>query len=580
MAVTAHPQRQRASGLPARQPGSGARGKVVAARGRARPAARRIKTVEERAFVQWRATTRFGVGAWRVAVALTRAGALWPTLAAGVLLAASLNSWLIVPLEQVYGPWGLAVNIGWGETSLISYGLLTVVAALALLAIPLWNLRSLNWRELPQGAAPTRRLTTGAQVGLLLIALAPVALFLFQMLFVDMRLLETLAKQENDYLLIALHLGYSLDSQRFKMIPFLITVGTPQDRMVMLLQLAGFGPELALLAVLPSLVGVYLAWRAAHDERRMWLAQALKGANGAALDDDIDESEDADALEDIADSLETTTDRQRLMWRWRVALIAAAVLVGLIIFGRAPAGLLFEYLGSQSFASGDYVGALNWYSSAQTLTPTLDDSLAFHTMRGEAQYELGQRSGMDVDLYLSDQYRLLGSLDQAWQVDQTLYALYPHTPVVIHEMMLTVEAQAELNTRVPYTNGSDASPAPLRQDALHTIHDANKSVTAVDQALPWLNELFTLDPNNVYAHYLRGRIYLAARAYSLAASDFQSVVFLSHDDDMLSAAYTYLAFCDAGQGDLVHERLLLLHAVELDYGYNNNTAREALSGLH
>jgi hypothetical protein len=59
-----------------------------------------------------------------------------------------------------------------------------------------------------------------------------------------------------------------------------------------------------------------------------------------------------------------------------------------------------------------------------------------------------------------------------------------------------------------------------------------------------------------------------------------AVTQISSNADIQSSAYTYMALSDAGQGNVVEERMLLFKAVELDPNYHNNTAREELSGLH
>lgn len=508
---------------------------------------------------------RYGVAAARVAGALVACGLVWPALSAATLLVASATHWLVVPLIQTTNPWALPINLGWGQSVYLSYGLLTVALAAALVAYSLYTLRDLNWSALAQGAAPSRRLAPRALAWLALGALAPALLFLFQALFVDMRLIATLAAQENDHLLIALHLGYKVSPQHFKMIPFEVATATPLDRLTLLAQLAGVGVVAALVACLPCLYGLYLVWRSGRDA-----AVASARADAGDLADDAEDAGEAPATSQADDRLA----------RWRVALVVAALVVAVALVGRAPAGVFCEYLGTVSIESGDYASALTWLSAAQTLDPSLANLPDYHQQRGEALYESGSRGGMDVGLYLAAQYRTLGALSQAWAQDQALYTRYPQTPVVAQDATLTLEAGAEVNTRVPYTYDTNTTPQPLRQDGLQQIGNANTTATAVDQALPWLNRLLTLAPNNLYGHYLRGRIYVTTHTYDAGASDFQQIVALTGDRDMLSAAYTYLAFCRAGQGDWVSERALLYHAVELDHGYYNNTAREALSGLH
>ena len=58
------------------------------------------------------------------------------------------------------------------------------------------------------------------------------------------------------------------------------------------------------------------------------------------------------------------------------------------------------------------------------------------------------------------------------------------------------------------------------------------------------------------------------------------VIQLSHDHDIQSSAYTYIALSIAAKGDLVKARTVLFQALALDPNFHNDTAREALSGLH
>ena len=571
MDISARPQRLRPSARRAPSANRGASRSRGASGGS--QSVGRLGRLDDWLYRTAQAGLRWATSAARIAGALVACGLVWPTLSATLLVVASATHWLVVPLIRTTSAWALPINLGWGQSVYLSYGMLTVVLAVALLVFAVYSLRDLNWKALAAGAAPARRLSWRALALLTLGGLLTPLLFLFQALFVDMRLITTLAAQENDHLLIALHLGYKIAPQHFKLIPFEVQTATPLDRLTLLAQSAGVGIVAALLVGLPCLYGLYLVWRAEWSARRA--TQRLETqALGAASADDQDNASD----EQGASSRGWAPVDGRA--RWRVALVIAALVVAVALVGRAPVGVFCEYLGTVSIESGDYTSALNWLSAAQTLDPSLTDLPDFHQQRGEALYESGSRSGMDVGLYLAAQYRTLGALDQAWQQDQALYARYPGTPVVIQDITLTLEAEAEVNTRVPYTYDTNTTPQPLRQDALQPIGNANATATAVDQALPWLNRLLALAPNNVYGHYLRGRIFLTTHTYDAGASDFQSVIALTRDKDMLSAAYTYLAFCRAGQGDWVSERALLYHAVELDHGYYNNTAREALSGLH
>jgi hypothetical protein len=97
---------------------------------------------------------------------------------------------------------------------------------------------------------------------------------------------------------------------------------------------------------------------------------------------------------------------------------------------------------------------------------------------------------------------------------------------------------------------------------------------------PWLRELSHIDPTNVYGVYIDGRIDYLLHDYPGSISSMAQILSLSQDQAIRSSAYTYLAFSEAGLGNPVTGRSLLFDAIELDPAYRNNTAREALSGLH
>jgi lipopolysaccharide biosynthesis regulator YciM len=106
------------------------------------------------------------------------------------------------------------------------------------------------------------------------------------------------------------------------------------------------------------------------------------------------------------------------------------------------------------------------------------------------------------------------------------------------------------------------------------------AVAQVDQALPWLDRMLIVQPSSVYALYMHGRVLYSARVYESAGSDFLALAQESHDANMQSAAYTYVALCYGGLQNYTAERNYLHLAVELDHDYNNTTARESASGLH
>ncbi len=97
--------------------------------------------------------------------------------------------------------------------------------------------------------------------------------------------------------------------------------------------------------------------------------------------------------------------------------------------------------------------------------------------------------------------------------------------------------------------------------------------------MPWLQRLQEVDPTNVYAQYLVGRIQYDLHYYSGCKEQMYKVIQFSTDAAVQSSAYTYIALSDAQQGDYTSSRRFLMKAVSLDPTYSNNTAREELSGL-
>jgi tetratricopeptide (TPR) repeat protein len=440
-------------------------------------------------------------------------GAIWSFLALVALLLAGSVSWIGVPLIQTTGSWAWPVDVGWGITNRIfSYGLLCLLAAGLCLGYTLVA----AWQPL--------RSYTLMLLGCL--ATAILLLFIWQFALVDLPQVSALAAQENQSLLIRGHLGYALAPQLLPMSPWHVLIATPGDRLILLVQLAQPGILLPLVAGLLCFGG---AWTRRQDARA-----------------------------------------SKHRWYRRAGWIVLGLGV-IVILGRAPTGLFIEHQGQQALAQGNYHAALDRFSQAVAITPTLATWPAFQQERGAALYLLGQTTNRDVGLYLAAYYRQLGALNQAWLEDETLARADPQDPLVRQDMVQTLEqlAQRDVGAALPITN-MQAVQHP--QIALQT--------RALDRALPWLDALIQVQPDNLYAYYLRGRIFFTAHAYELAAQDFQTILSLSRDSEMQSASYTYLALCRAGLGDYASERALLKKAIQLDSGYYNTTARETASGLH
>jgi len=89
-----------------------------------------------------------------------------------------------------------------------------------------------------------------------------------------------------------------------------------------------------------------------------------------------------------------------------------------------------------------------------------------------------------------------------------------------------------------------------------------------------------VDPSNVYAHYLAGRVYYDLHDFNKSIIQMTTILQLTHNTNLQSSAYTYIALSQLQQGKTASARKLLMQAIELDPDYSNNTAREELSGLH
>jgi len=464
--------------------------------------------------------------------ALLETHAIWPLLAAACLIAALSLPWVRIPLIGATGALGLPVELGWGiHSGILSYGLLCLlVAALCCVVGVLALLPGAHARTLGR----TLSLRASVLITLGALALAITALYAFQTLLADFRLVGVWADQENQSLLIRYHLGYALPRQLRTLQPFQVQTATVTDRLLLLVQVSTIG---ILLPALPGLLCLYGAWLARRDPPGEWPP--------------------------------VETERAR---RVRRLLLGGVVAVSLIILARAPAALAAEKLGQDAVTGGDYAAAFARFDWAERLNPNLAAFATFRTQRGEAQYVLGARASEDASLYLAGQYRTQRSYLLAWGADFPLLQAHPDDAVLRQDTLLTLERIIESSTNVGLT--------PVDDEAAFHNPTVILKTDDVDSSMPWLDALLRIDPSNVYARYLRGRTLYTLHAYELAGQDFQAILAVSHDAYARSAAYTYEALCRGGLNDYAAERALLQQAVELDDGYYNTTARQAASGLH
>jgi hypothetical protein len=352
-----------------------------------------------------------------------------------------------------------------------------------------------------------------------ILCVVPVALFLLQYLCSDVNGIAHLTQHMIQMLLIQRHLGYTAPAQLIVISPFVWDTSTLLGRLELLVD------QVSIALVLPCLS----AWMLI-DHRRFF-----------------------------ATSLRPALAKKRHDRVWLTMILIGIVLL-VVVFGRAPIAMLCEDQARASLTAGDYEPALRWLDAARFLNPALDQMTYYHIEWGQAMYFLHpDQHSDDSRVYLAFTYNKQGDYLDAYQELLAAWHSQRTAPWVVDGMSSTLEGLAEFIL-------------PLKGPPI--ARSAND-----DTALPWLQLLTQVDPSNVYGQYLAGRIQYDLHNFTGCMAQMSMVIQLSNDSTVQSSAYTYMALSDAGQGDYIDERVLLLKAVKLDPVYLNNTAREELSGL-
>jgi tetratricopeptide (TPR) repeat protein len=356
-------------------------------------------------------------------------------------------------------------------------------------------------------------------VSLGIFSMVPFFLFLLQYLCADVQRIDVLAQHITQALLIDQHFGYNVSGQLISLSPFKFSSATFSDRFVLLVDQVGLG------AFVPLVNGYLLI----HYRR-------FQQTSGLPI-------------------VRKYSKRIRLVF---LPLGLVLLVAGL---GRSPAAMMCEYAAKSSLATGDSVTALEWLQAALFLNPALDRVSYFHIDRGEAYYTLHPDiQSDDSRIYLSSVYREAGDYLDSEQELIVLWRTHPTTPWVVAEASVTFELLAEFQQQ--------QSGSPLQR--------AENDVAS----MTWLQLLSKVDPTNVYAQYVRGRLQYYLHSYTTCMSQMNKVIQLSSNADIQSSAYTYMGLSREGQRDVVNARKLFFKALDLDPNYYNNTAREELSGLH
>jgi tetratricopeptide (TPR) repeat protein len=445
---------------------------------------------------------------------------LVPALAGVLMLCTGFLPWLDYPLGDTFTGWQLSVDIGWQlRHQLFNYGLLCIVCAL-----PAFIVAAKHWRYTNLAGATFEREERGKPGTYLacLCCLLPLALFLFQYLCVDIQSMSSLTRQEIQMLSVNNLYDYRIPSQLILVRPFEIDSSTLIERAVLLLN------QLAPGLIVPCVSA--------------WLLLCCQFFSSPASS---------------ARTL-TPTTRSRL----RISLSLLGVLAGVLLLSR-PAGAMFcDYQARHALAVGDYTTATMWLDRTQALNPAFEQAPYYHIQRGQAEYFLHPTNlTTNGRIYLISIYLEQGNYLGVYQEIRAIRNLQPALP--------SWEADA-LNTaliRLAETARTRNNPGALRSNLDAAV-------------LLWTQAMIQIDPSNVYAQYLAGRVYYNLHDFNKSTIQMATVLQLTHNMDLQSSAYTYIALSQLQQGKTANARRLLLKAVELDPEYSNNTAREELSGLH
>ncbi|GCE24735.1 hypothetical protein KDA_02190 [Dictyobacter alpinus] len=448
--------------------------------------------------------------------------------AAGVsMLIASVLPWFTNPSGTRLIAWQLPVDLGWQlRSGMFNYGLICACCALYIFYVTrqTWLvLRAQNSADPTYLLAAPRVSLTQNYIQAGLLCLVPMVLFLFQFLCADMVTVADVTRQQIQLELARTHLGYQATPEFTPILPFTLHESHIAGRLAMLTnQLSpGWFVPLISMAILFT-AKVFLPMRI----RLLPLAFPT-----------------------------LRSERRRRNW-----LLGVAVLLGLIIFGRAPAALACQAQADHFLNVGEYTNALNWLDHARTLNPSFEQSLEYHIARGKAWYFLHpQQPNAESAVYLGDYYRSQNDVYSAYQALQNSWNTYAHTPWLRDEVSLSLIQMAELSR-------------PLRSIP-------KNSLVSNEPALPWLTELLKIDDTNFYAHFTIGRILYDLHDYSGCEAHMRMVLNIISSPEMQSAAYTYIAMSRFDSGDISNAREYLYKAQNLDPAYRNNTARQHMSGM-
>jgi tetratricopeptide (TPR) repeat protein len=525
---------------------------------------------------------------------------LVPISIAGLMIAATFLPWVVDTLGTRYSAWNLPVNIDW-QFHIVPFNYGTLCALCTILV--LYRVLK-HWRLRYDVYAQSQYRVITAPIGWL--CLFPVLLLVFQYLFADIYGIDVLAQHEIQMLLIQQRFGYPVLNQIMVLVPFtsftsvsylyygatVVSGTTLAGRLALLIDVLGPG-------ILFPVAAAIIAFVSSNYHRVP--AQAAPPAIPL---------------------------RQRIREHWRVVLLVSLFL--LIVFGRAPLAMLCEYQAKQALAMGNYHSAISWLQRAVTLNPALTKIAAYHEERGRADYYLRpDHLTDDAYTYLASVYSSENDYRDAFSVLQLVWddhTSHENMPWLTEQLSITLEWLAEstatmatkqsgswlannnatlqqssswpANNNTALQQGASNSGLPQASSQLallSTLQNSNptQQIAATyalaplvpgndgsPAALFWLRMLSQVDSSNVYASYALGRAFYAQGGYAACIEYMRQALDANPNTNVQSSADTYIALSMIEQGKVAQARQLLLQAVQLDPDFNNNTAREQLSGLH
>lgn len=352
-----------------------------------------------------------------------------------------------------------------------------------------------------------------------IICLLPTILFLLQYLYTDLSAIAVLAQHKNQMLLLVKHFGYSTGSNLFPLKAFTIDISNVLGRFQLLVDQM----QLGVLITLPG----------------FWLLLNLKRSH------------------------HPIAVKKQSKYRW---LAGGLLLLFLVIAGKAVGGDWCVKQAGDAINQGKYSDALQWLDTATYFNPSFKQVLFFHIERGQALYMMNpNQQTIDSQVYIAS------SLINQYDYQKAYQQMLPVWQTKTIASWMTEELRSTLESMVESTSAAQIQHLPRTSEFI---------VKRDDTALPWLRSLLEVEPGNVYGQYMLGRIEYDLQEYALSKAQFAIVLHMGTDTNLQSSILTYMALSDAGMGNYIGERQLLLQAVQFDPDYRNNTAREELSGLH